>query len=82
MFSTTIQTTKDLDSAMVSLQIASGETYDSIYEMTKGFNELGKEIGRSTRDVATAADDWLRAGYAADEANQLVKASMDLSTLG
>ena len=82
MFSTTIQTTKDLDSAMVSLQIASGETYDSIYEMTKGFNELGKEMGRSTRDVATAADDWLRAGYAADEANQLVKASMDLSTLG
>ena len=82
MFSTTIQTTKDLDSAMVSLQIASGETYDSIYEMTKGFNELGKEMGRSTRDVATAADDWLRAGYAADESNQLVKASMDLSTLG
>ena len=82
MFSTTIQTTKDLDSAMVNLQIASGETYDSIYEMTKGFNELGKEMGRSTRDVATAADDWLRAGYAADEANQLVKASMDLSTLG
>ena len=74
--------TKELNSAMVDLQIGSGETYASIYEMTKGFSELGEELGRSTQDVAIAADDWLRAGYAAEEANQLVEASMKLSTLG
>ena len=81
-FNSVISSTKQLDQAMVNLQIASGATYDDVFEMTKGFADLGRELGRSTQDVAAAADDWLRAGYAAEEANELIRASMNLSTLG
>ena len=79
---TLLTSTSQLNANMVSLQIASGETYESVYQMTKGFNDLGKEIGRSTQDISQAADDWLRAGYTAEDANQLIEASMNLSTLG
>ena len=82
MVSTFIQTTKEMDKNIVSLQIATGESYAEIYDMMKDFNSLGQEMGRTTSDVAQAADDWLRAGYAAEEANQLIEASMNLSTLG
>lgn len=46
------------------------------------FNELAKKVGRSTTEVAEAANDWLRAGYEGSEAVTLVENSMQLSTLG
>lgn len=77
-----IDLTKELNSNMVDLQIASGESYSNIYELSKSFNDLGRELGRSTSDVMTAANDWLRAGYNAQKAAELTRASMELSTLG
>lgn len=77
-----IQNTKELNSNMVDLQIASGETYENIYGLTKEFNNLGRELGRSTKEVQQAANDWLRAGFTSNQAAELTKASMELSTLG
>lgn len=77
-----IQTTKELDSAMVDLQIASGETRGEIHDMMLGFTELGDELGRTTQDIAEAANDWLRAGYTGEAAAELTRASAQLSTLG
>ena len=77
-----IQTTKELDSAMVDLQIASGETRGEIHDMMLDFTELGDELGRTTQDIAEAANDWLRAGYTGEAAAELTRASAQLSTLG
>ena len=77
-----IQTTRELDSALVDLQIASGNTRNEVKEMMLGFSDLGYELGRSTQEVAVAANDWLRAGYAGQEATELTRASIQLSTLG
>ena len=77
-----INTTKQLDSAMVDLQIASGNTKEEVKDMLKDFSDLGDELGRTTQEVASAANDWLRAGYDSVEAAELTKASMQLSTLG
>lgn len=77
-----INTTKQLDSAMVDLQIASGNTKEEVKDMLKDFSDLGDELGRTTQEVASAANDWLRAGFESAEAAELTKASMQLSTLG
>ena len=77
-----VQSTKELDSALVDLQIAAGSTRQETVAMLRDFNSLAKELGKSTSDVAAAANDWLRAGYAGEDAATLTKASMELSTLG
>lgn len=77
-----LTTIKQLDKAMVDLQIASGKSRSEIMNMMEGFNQLAKDLGRTTQEVAVAANDWLRAGYNGQEAAQLVDASMELSTLG
>jgi|GEM_PF-6846817 len=48
---------------MVDLQIASGYTRKELKGMMSEFNDLAMEIGKTTQEVAEAANDWLRAGY-------------------
>lgn len=74
--------TEQLDQRMVDLQIASGYTRDEINGMMYDFNKLGTEMGKTTQEIAAAANDWLRAGYEGQEASQLTEASMQLATLG
>lgn len=81
-FDAFIRSTEELDRCMVDLQIASGYTRKEISAMMLDFNDLAKSVGKSTQEVAIAANDWLRAGYAGQEATQLTEASMQLSTLG
>lgn len=81
-FSAVINRTSELDSKMVDLQIASGYTREEVSGMMLDFNKLGKQIGKTTSEIAEAANDWLRAGYDGAAASQLTEASMNLSTLG
>jgi hypothetical protein len=48
----------------------------------KIYNQMAKEMGKTTQEVANAANDWLRAGYNAEESAKLIKNSMQLSTVG
>lgn len=82
VFNDFISATERLDQKMVDLQIASGYTKSNIHDMMLEFNDLAKEIGKTTEEIAEAANDWLRAGYEGQEASQLTNASMQLSTLG
>ena len=82
VFSSVIQRTSELDSKMVDLQIASGYTRSEITGMMSDFNKLGKQIGKTTSEIAEAANDWLRAGYEGAEVTQLTQSSMQLATLG
>ena len=77
-----ISAVEQLDQKMVDLQIASGYTRKEIKGMMADFNELAEEIGKTTQEVAAAANDWLRAGYSGKQAADLTEASMQLSTLG
>lgn len=82
VFNDFISATERLDQKMVDLQIASGYTKNNIHDMMLEFNDLAKEIGKTTEEIAEAANDWLRAGYEGQEVSQLTEASMQLSTLG
>lgn len=77
-----IQVTKDLDKSLVDLQIATGATREETRKLLQEYSAMGREIGRTTTEIAAASNDWLRAGYAGAEAAQLTRASMYLSTLG
>lgn len=81
-FRAVINRTSELDSKMVDFQIASGYTREEVSGMMLDFNKLGKQIGKTTSEIAEAANDWLRAGYDGAAASQLTEASMNLSTLG
>ena len=82
VFNDFISATERLDQKMADLQIASGYTKNSIHDMMLEFNDLAKEIGKTTEEIAEAVNGWLRAGYEGQEASQLTEASMQLSTLG
>lgn len=77
-----LEITKQLDAALVDLQIAAGTSREETSAMLLEYNDLAKEVGRTTQEVAEASNDWLRAGYEGAEATELTRASMELSTLG
>ena len=77
-----LEITKQLDAALVDLQIAAGTSRKETSAMLLEYNDLAKEVGRTTQEVAEASNDWLRAGYEGAEAAELTRASMELSTLG
>ena len=77
-----IQTTVQLDAALVDIQIATGNTREETRQLMITYTSLAKEMGRTTTEVTQASNDWLRAGYEGQEAAELTRASMMLSTLG
>ena len=79
---TAVRYVTELDSVMVDLQIASGKSADEVGRMMESYHELAKEIGATSVEVAKASDGWLRQGYSAAEANELIRNSTMLAKLG
>ena len=82
IFASFTQTIASLNKAYVDLRIASGQTDSQMKDSLKIYNQMAKEMGKTTQEVANAANDWLRAGYNAEESAKLIKNSMQLSTVG
>lgn len=77
-----LQAIKEIDAAIVDLQVASGESYETVRQMVSGYNEMARSIGATTTEITNAADTWLRQGKSLSEANELIQQSMVLSKLG
>lgn len=77
-----IESTKELDAVLVDIQIATGNTRGEVHNLLKEYSNLADELGTTTQSVATASNDWLRAGYEGQEAAELTRASVMLSKLG
>lgn len=76
------ESVRELDAALVDIQIASGMTREETHLMMLEYNKLGNELGKTTQEIAMASNDWLRAGYQGQEAMELTRASAQLATLG
>ena len=74
-----ISTVKELNDSITSLEMATGESYDTVKQMMSQYNKMGQELGAVTTDIAEGADSWLRQGKTVQETNQLLKDSMVLS---
>lgn len=77
-----IQQIKQLDQTMVNLQIVTGKNRDEVKSLMSDYNKFAKELGSSTQEVASSANEFLRMGYNIQDTNELIKQSMVLSKVG
>lgn len=70
---------KDFDESIKDLRIATGESYESVQKLVKVYNEMGKELGATTREITNGADSWLRQGHSIAATNTLVRDSTILA---
>lgn len=73
---------KDLNSAMTDLRIVVGANEKQASSAMVQYNDLAKEIGSTTTEVAKSGAEWLRQGYSMNETLDLIKSSVYLSKLG
>ena len=77
-----VQGAQKLDAVLTDLRIVTGNTREETLGLMTSYSQLGRELSASTSEVASAANSWLRQGYAISEVNDLISASMHLSKLG
>lgn len=70
---------KDMDSAIMDLQNATGGSYSDIRQLLSSYNDMAKKLSSTTLEMSSGADNWLRSGYSVSETNKLLKDSMVLS---
>lgn len=77
-----VQYIKDLDKELTNVQVVTGMSQESVESLAMGYNDLAKEMGVTTLEVAKGSLEWIRQGKTAEQAAELVKSSMVLSKLG
>ena len=76
------ETITELDKAFTDIQLVTGDTDAEINQLSQDYNELAKQMGATTQEVAEGASEWLRQGKSIEETNYLLKSSMTLSKVG
>lgn len=77
-----LTTMKKLDKAFTDIQLVTGDTKEGTAQLAQEYNQLAKEMGATTLEVAEGAGEWLRQGKTTEETTELLKASMTLSKVG
>ncbi len=77
-----VEAVKELDGAIVDLQMATNQGYEKTRELVSGYNQMAKELGATTTQITNAADAWLRQGNSLNDTNTLIRDSMILSKVG
>ncbi len=73
---------KDLNKELINTQIVTGMTDEEIKKLSTDYNELAKQMGATTLDVAKGSLEWFRQGKTAQEALQLTQSSLMMAKLG
>ena len=74
-----VRSVKEIDDAITSLRMATGDNYEQAKSLITTYNQMGQELGATTVEVANSADAWLRQGHSIQTTNILIKDSMTLS---
>ena len=81
-FSKVVQLSKELDSTMFNLRVVTGDSREETVGLIGDYRKLADQLGATTVQIANAANEWLRQGYEAQQAGELITASTYLSKLG
>lgn len=81
-FKQSIQTAEELNKSFTSIQMVTLGTADATKELRQEYADLAHEMSGTVTQVAAAADEWLRQGKTAQEATELIRASMVMSRIG
>ena len=71
-----------LDQATFNIQVVTGQSRNEVSGLITSYRKLADQLGATTVQIANAANEWLRQGYEAQQANELITASTYLSKLG
>lgn len=74
--------TNQLDQATFNIQVVTGHARGEVSGLITSYRKLADQLGATTVQIANAANEWLRQGYEAQQANELITASTYLSKLG
>ena len=77
-----IQQTEQFNSTMIDIRIVTGAAKEEVSDMIDEYNNMAKQLGVTTQEVAASANQFLRMGYNAEATAELIKQSMMLSKLG
>lgn len=77
-----ISTVKELDAIKTNIQMVSGTSDSGVNDMMSSYNAMAKELSSTTKDVAEAANEFLRMGESVDNTNELIRSSQVLSKVG
>lgn len=53
-----LETVVELDAAFTDIQLVTGETDEQIQQLSEDYNELAKQMGSTTKEVAEGASEW------------------------
>ena len=77
-----LDTMKELDKAFTDIQMVTGDSKEATSQLAQDYNQLAKEMGATTQEVAEGAGEWLRQGKTTEETTELLRSSMTLSKVG
>ena len=72
----------EFDKTLVNLQIVTGDTREQTEALMLTYNKMAQELGATTQQVATSANEFLRQGLSVSDTNKMIEASTYLSKLG
>ena len=55
-----VKITQELDAASVNIQVVTGKTAEEVRGLMTSYSQLGEQLGATTKEIATAANTWLR----------------------
>ena len=53
-----LETMKELDKAFTDIQMVTGDTDEQTAQLAQDYNQLAKEMGSTTKEVAEGAAEW------------------------
>lgn len=73
---------KELDAIKTNIQMVSGTSDPNVNAMMGSYNAMAKDLSSTTKDVAEAANEFLRMGESIAHTNELIRSSQILSKVG
>ena len=77
-----IANVKELDAVKTNIQMVSGTSDSGVNAMMSGYNRMAKDLSSTTKNVAEAANEFIRMGESVASTNELIKSSQVLSKVG
>jgi len=73
---------KDLNKELTNVQVVTGMTAEEVKRLSFEYNDLAKEMGATTLQVAQGSLEWFRQGKTIEETSELMRSTLMLSKLG
>lgn len=67
-----IQLTQELDAAATNIRVVTNKNAEEVQSLMSSYSRLGETLGATTKEIAAAANAWLRQGYNVQATQSLI----------